>query len=87
MEDVWLMLLQPHSELITREVSGHSEARGPEMSRSLLNVIIWFKNSMISLIHLACQCIETLCTTLNFSPILNLTTDANIGCLQLSQQK
>ena len=28
-EEAWLMLLQPHSELITREVIGHSEARGP----------------------------------------------------------
>ena len=29
MEDTWLMLLQPHSELVTREVIGHSEAEGP----------------------------------------------------------
>ena len=28
MEDAWLMLLQPHSELVTREVIGHSEAEG-----------------------------------------------------------
>ena len=28
-EEAWLMLLQPHSELVTREVNGHSEARGP----------------------------------------------------------
>ena len=58
-----------------------------ETSRSLVNGIIWSNNSMISLIQLACQWIETLCTTLNFSPMLNLTTDANIGCLQLSQQR
>ena len=25
----WLILLQPHSELVTREVIGHSEAGGP----------------------------------------------------------
>ena len=30
MEDAWLILLQPHSELVTRKVIGHSEARGPE---------------------------------------------------------
>ena len=29
MEDTWLMLLQTHSELVTREVIGHSEAGGP----------------------------------------------------------
>ena len=28
MEEAWLMLLQPHSELATREVIGHSEAKG-----------------------------------------------------------
>ena len=28
MEDAWLTLLQPHSELVTREVIGHSEAEG-----------------------------------------------------------
>ena len=28
MEDAWLMLLQPHSVLVTREVIGHSEAEG-----------------------------------------------------------
>ena len=30
MEDAWLILLQPHSELVTREVIGHSEAEGLE---------------------------------------------------------
>ena len=30
MEKAWLMLLQPHSELVTREVIGHSEAGGHE---------------------------------------------------------
>ena len=30
LEEAWLMMLQPHSELITREVIGHSEAGGPE---------------------------------------------------------
>ena len=29
MEKAWLILLQPHSELVTREVIGHSEAGGP----------------------------------------------------------
>ena len=29
MEDAWLILLQPHSELVTREVIGHSEAGEP----------------------------------------------------------
>ena len=28
MEDAWLMLLQPHSELVTREVINHSRAVG-----------------------------------------------------------
>ena len=28
MEETWLMLLQPHSELVTREVIGPSEAGG-----------------------------------------------------------
>ena len=28
MEDAWLMLLQPYSELVTREAIGHSEAGG-----------------------------------------------------------
>ena len=28
MEDAGLILLQPHSELVTREVIGHSEAEG-----------------------------------------------------------
>ena len=27
-EDAWLMLLQPHSKLVTREMIGHSEAEG-----------------------------------------------------------
>ena len=27
-EEAWLILLQPHSELVTREVIGHSEAGG-----------------------------------------------------------
>ena len=27
-EEAWLMLLQPHSELVTREVIGYSGARG-----------------------------------------------------------
>ena len=27
-EEDWLLLLQPHSELVTREVIGHSEAGG-----------------------------------------------------------
>ena len=28
MEKAWLKLLQPHSELVTREVIGHGEAEG-----------------------------------------------------------
>ena len=28
MDEAWLILLQPHSELVTREVIGHSEAGG-----------------------------------------------------------
>ena len=28
MEGAWLILLQPHSELVTREVIGHNEAEG-----------------------------------------------------------
>ena len=28
MEDTWLILLQPHIKLITKEVIGHSEAEG-----------------------------------------------------------
>ena len=28
MEKAWLMLLQPHSELVTRQVIGHSEVAG-----------------------------------------------------------
>ena len=28
MEEAWLMLLQPHSELATREVIGHSDEGG-----------------------------------------------------------
>ena len=28
MEKAWLLLLQPHSELVTREVINHSEAGG-----------------------------------------------------------
>ena len=28
MEEAWLMLLQPHSELVTRVVIGNSEAKG-----------------------------------------------------------
>ena len=28
MEEAWLILLQPHSELVTREVIGHSEGKG-----------------------------------------------------------
>ena len=30
MEEAWLMLLQSHSESVTREVIGHSEAEGYE---------------------------------------------------------
>ena len=28
MEEAWLMLLQPHSELVTRDLIGHSEVGG-----------------------------------------------------------
>ena len=28
MEEAWLILLQPHSEPFTREVTGHHEGRG-----------------------------------------------------------
>ena len=28
MEEAWLLLLQPQSELVTREVTGHSEEEG-----------------------------------------------------------
>ena len=28
MEEAWLILLQPHSESVTREVTGHSEEGG-----------------------------------------------------------
>ena len=28
MEGAWLILLQPHSELVTREVIGHNEVEG-----------------------------------------------------------
>ena len=28
MEEAWLMVLQPHGELVTREVIGHSEVEG-----------------------------------------------------------
>ena len=28
MEEAWLILLQPHSEPVTREVTGHSEGKG-----------------------------------------------------------
>ena len=30
MEEAWLIFLQPHSEPVTREVTGHSEGRGDE---------------------------------------------------------
>ena len=29
MEEAWLILLQPYSELVTREVTGHSEEERP----------------------------------------------------------
>ena len=58
-----------------------------EMSRYLLDITNKFKKSMISLIHQACLWIEILFTILNFSPMLSLTADVNIECLQLNQQK
>ena len=46
MEDAWLMLLQPHSELVTMEVTGHSEARKPR------DVQIPFKwNNLVQKFH------------------------------------
>ena len=87
MEDAWLILLQPQSELVTREVIGHSETEGLEIVQIPLDGTNYCRSSMISLIHLEYQWIEIQCITLSFSPMLNLTTDTNIGCLQLSQQR
>ena len=87
MEEAWLILLQPHSGLVTREVIGHSEA---EVLGDVQIPSIWDKlvqEFYESLIHLECQWIEIQCITLSFSPMLNLTADANIGCLQLNQQR
>ena len=57
MKDAWLMLLHPHSELVTREVIGHRrlrDLRDLEMFRSPLDGTNWYKSSMISLIHVSC---------------------------------
>ena len=85
MEEAWLILFQPHNELVTREVIGHSEAEeyGDIQIPSRWNKLV--TESMISLNHQACLWIEILCTILNFFPILNLTIDINIECLQLNQ--
>ena len=29
MKEAWLLLLQPHSKLVSREVTGYSEEKGP----------------------------------------------------------
>ena len=81
------MLLQPHSELVTREVIGHSEAGGHgdiQAPSRWDNLVEEFHDILI---HQACLWIEIQCTRLSFFPMLSLTTDVNIECLQLSQQR
>ena len=81
------MLLQPHSEPVTKEVIGHSEGKG---NGNIQAPSRWDK--LVAEFHdifdsPAMAVIEILCIILNFFPMLNLTTDANIECLQLSQKK
>ena len=87
MEEAWLIMLQPYSELFTREVIGHSEEEG------LGDVQIPSKwNKLVQEFHgifnpPGMPVDRILCITLSFSPMLSLTTDVNIECLQLSQQE
>ena len=81
------MLLQPHSEPITREVTGHCEGGGDGDIQDLLGGTNWLLNSTISLIHQACLWSQILYIKLSFYPMLNLTTDVSLECLQLSQQR
>ena len=83
MEEAWLMLLQPHSELVTREVIGYSEVErhGYDQIPSGWNKLVQEFHDIFGppdmpvdrdTVHL---------------PMLNLSTDTIIRYLQLTQQR
>ena len=78
------MLLQPHSELVTREVIGHSEAEG---LREVKIPSRW--NKLVQEFHdifdpPGMPVDRETVHHIELLPMLNLTTDASIGCLQLN---
>ena len=87
MDSAWLILVQPNSELVTRQVIVYSEAGGPgdiQIPSKWKNLVQEFHDifeppSMPvdrDTVH-----------HIEFSPMLGLTTDVSMGCKQLSQQR
>ena len=64
------MLLQPHSEPVTREVTGHHKEGGDGDVQAPTRWDKLLLNSMISLIHQACLWSEIPCIKLSFYPML-----------------
>ena len=59
-EEAWLMLLQPYSELVIREMIGHSNAGGHGNAKTPSRLEKLVSESMISLIHQECLWIKIL---------------------------
>ena len=86
MEEAWLMLLQPYSELVTREVIGHREAEGhgDVQIPSRWNKLVQEFHDVFDPPGMPVY--RDTVHHIELFPMLNLTTDACIGCLQLIQQ-
>ena len=86
MEEAWLMLLQPHNELVTREVIGHSEARG---HGDVQDPSTWdkFVQEFHDIFDPPGMPVDRdTVHQIELLPMLSLTTDISTGYLQLSQQ-
>ena len=81
------MLLQPCSELVTREVIGHSEAEGlgDVWIPSGWNKLVQEFHDIFDPPGMAVD--RDTVHQIELFPMLNLITDTNIGCLQPSQQR
>ena len=82
-EEAWLMLSQPHSELVTREITGHSEEGGygdvyiPSRWDKLVDEFHDPFDPPGMLVD------RDTVHHIKLFPMLSLTTDINIKCLQL----
>ena len=87
MDDAWLMLLQPHSEPVTREVTGQHEGGGDGDIQAPTK---WSK--LVAGFHdvfnpPGMPVSKIPCIKLSYYPMLSLTTDISTECLQLNQQR